>query len=400
MKPTEMLPTHAAEEFGPLDSREQMPPEAEERTSLLLERAEDAIAENYKDEARRLLKAVLRSDPTNDQALMLLVYAAEDGEQSLHYLARLLDAHPQHPEIKKAIRWVRRRIPTSPGESTPTATPRWTWKTRRSLFVALGVASLAALIFAFMLWQLGKAPTVPAAQSVTPPGITSFDATPDLRPFIKAVKIVIPLFTPTPTATPTPTPTPTPLPSSAWVPVVGQPQTYNLSCESRSAVDLAGYWSVDIQELEFLDLLGLSDNPHVGFVGDVTMPPGSLPPYGYGVYAEPVAATLKDYGLDAKPMYNLGLDGLKAELLAGRPVLVWATYGMELFEPIEWTSRDGRISTIIPFMHTFVVTGYDETYVVALDAYDASLQRFPSDTFVQAWSLFDQMAVLVSGPLP
>jgi uncharacterized protein YvpB len=162
---------------------------------------------------------------------------------------------------------------------------------------------------------------------------------------------------------------------------------------------LAGYWGVSIGELDFLDLLGLSDNPHVGFVGDVTMPPGSMPPYGYGVYAEPVASALEAYGLDASPVYDLGLETLKAELVAGRPVMVWATYGMQLFNPREWTSRDGRVSTVVPFMHTFVVIGFDETYVVVLDAYDATIQRYPHDTFLQAWSLFDQMAVTVSGPL-
>jgi uncharacterized protein YvpB len=183
------------------------------------------------------------------------------------------------------------------------------------------------------------------------------------------------------------------------VPVVGRRQAYNLSCESRSAADLAGYWGITIDELEFLTLLGRSDNPHRGFVGDVDMPPGSLPPYGYGVYAEPVAATLRDYGLDARPVYDLGLDGIRAELLSGRPVLVWATYGMELYEPQEWTSSDGQISTVVPFMHTFLVTGYDERGLFVLDAYSATVHHYAADVFLQVWNHFDQMAVVVAGPL-
>jgi uncharacterized protein YvpB len=155
-----------------------------------------------------------------------------------------------------------------------------------------------------------------------------------------------------------------------------------------------------VGELEFLNALGQSDNPHQGFVGDVDMPPGSLPPYGYGVYAEPVAATLRSYGLDARPVYYLGLDGLRAELLAGRPVLIWATYLMTLYEPREWLSSDGQSSTVVPFMHTFLVTGFDQEGVFVLDAYDATVQYYADAVFLNVWNLFDQMAVLVNGPLP
>jgi uncharacterized protein YvpB len=181
--------------------------------------------------------------------------------------------------------------------------------------------------------------------------------------------------------------------------VLGRPQTYNLSCESRSAADLAAFWGVTVDELEFLAALGQSDNPHKGFVGDATFPPGSLPPYGYGVYAEPVAATLRVFGLDAQPVYFLGLEGLRAELLAGRPVLVWATYGLEPYEPIEWTSSDGAVSTVVPFMHTFVVTGFDDAGLFLLDAYDATVRHYSSEAFLSAWRLFDQMAVTATGPL-
>jgi len=182
--------------------------------------------------------------------------------------------------------------------------------------------------------------------------------------------------------------------------VVGQLQTRNLSCESRSATDLARYWDVAVGELEFLNALGQSDNPHQGFVGDVDMLPGSLPPYGYGVYAEPVAAILRSYGLDARSVYYLGLDGLRAELLAGRPVLIWATYQMTLYEPREWVSGDGQSSTVVPFMHTFLATGFDQQGIFVLDAYDATVQYYADAVFLNVWNLFDQMAVLVNGPLP
>jgi uncharacterized protein YvpB len=371
---------------------------------LLLRRAEAAARENHQAEARRLFKAALRHDPTNARALLSLVYLAEDGQASLAYLARLLDAHPHHPQARAAVRWARRRVPTSPTGVLPAslrdaavrARPAAPRRPRRMVYAFVALAVLVGL---GLLWGLGRPPAPPvqagASNAALPPTLPD----PTGQPLLQIIRVAIPLFTPTPPVTPTPQPSPTPTPSSAWVGLVGRPQTKNLSCESRSAADLAGFWGVAVDELEFLTALGQSDNPHAGFVGDVDEPPGSLPPYGYGVYVEPVATTLRAFGLDARPSYDLGLDGLRAELLAGRPVLVWATYGMELHEPVEWTSGDGRVSTVVPFMHTFLVTGFDAEGLTVLDAYDATVQHYPYATFLNAWDLFDQMALLVTGPL-
>jgi uncharacterized protein YvpB len=373
---------------------ERLPTNRIDGASLLLQRAEAAARQGHDDEARRLLKAVLRHDPTNSQALLRLVYLAEDGQTSLKYLARLLDIHPRHPQARTAIRWARRRTPTTvpvtPKEAPRPARERPT-VSRRPRGLIYGLASLMLLIGLGTAWQVGRPPAAPVQADVPPATLQPAAPSPKARPSVEIAN------TPEP---PTPTPPPTLTPNSAWVPVLGQPQSRNLSCESRSVADLASYWDVAVDELQFLTALGRSDNPHKGFVGDVDQPPGSLPPYGYGVYAEPVAATLRDYGLDAHPVYNLGLDGIRAELLAGRPVMVWATYRMEPHEPLEWVSSDGRVSTVVPFMHTFLVTGFDPGRVFVLDAYDTSVQYYSADVFLQVWNYFDQMAVVVTGPLP
>jgi uncharacterized protein YvpB len=368
--------------------------------SFLLQRAEAAVREKHDDEARRLFKAALRHAPTNDQALLWLTYLAEDGQSSLYYLAQLLDAHPGNPQARQAVRWVQRRIPTSGPTVVVQLEEQRKTVARRPRALVLGLVMLAAMIGLGWLWQLGRSPAASVQAEAAPAAPASALPVRTALPLMEVIRLVISLFTATPTPSPTPPPTPVPTPSSAWVPVVGHPQTYNLSCESRSAADLAGYWGVALDESVFLAALGTSDNPHDGFVGDAQLLPGSLPPYGYGVYAEPVAATLRAYGLDAHPGYNMGLDGLRSELLAGRPVLIWATYGMEPYAPVEWTSNDGQVSTVVPFMHTFLVTGYDEQGVFVLDAYDASVQLYPFETFLPVWDLFDQMAVTVSGPLP
>lgn len=190
------------------------------------------------------------------------------------------------------------------------------------------------------------------------------------------------------------------LPPSAMVEgLVGHPQQRNLSCESRSATDLAAYWGTDVTEDAFFRRLPKSDNPQRGFVGDVDMPPGSMPPMGYGVYAEPVAATLRSFGLDADAHRAMSLRTLKQELAAERPVIVWATYDMQLPGTQTWVSSDGETSTVVQWQHTFVVVGYDESGLTLVDAYDGGVRWFSYQTFAPAWDQLNRMAVTVAGPL-
>ena len=190
------------------------------------------------------------------------------------------------------------------------------------------------------------------------------------------------------------------VPESAYVPgVIGYPQNRPLSCESRSAVDLAAFWGVWVSEEGFFDTLPRSDNPHEGFVGDVDDPPGSLPPGGYGVYAQPVANALRRYGLDARAYRWFGMERLKEQVAAGHPVLIWATYDMLRPEIASWTSADGTTSIIVQWEHSFVTVGYDAEGVYLIDAYDGEAYYYSTDQFVPAWMQLNEMAVTVSGPL-
>jgi uncharacterized protein YvpB len=190
-----------------------------------------------------------------------------------------------------------------------------------------------------------------------------------------------------------------PLPPAAFVEgVVGHPQERNLSCESRSATDLAAFWGAAFSEGDFLRRLPKSDNPHRGFVGDVDMPPGSMPPAGYGVYVEPVAASLRSFGLDAQARRKWSLDGLLAELAAGRPTIVWATYDMQQPGLETWVSSDGVTSVVVMWQHTFVAVGYDEGGLTLVDAYDGGTKFFSYEAFDPAWAQLGRMAVVVRGP--
>jgi uncharacterized protein YvpB len=187
------------------------------------------------------------------------------------------------------------------------------------------------------------------------------------------------------------------LPPSAFVEgLVGHPQEHNLSCESRSATDLAAFWGVAFAEDDFFRRLPKSDNPHRGFLGDVDLPAGSMPPVGYGVYAGPIAANLRSFGLRAQAHQGWDVDSLKAELAAGSPVIVWATYDMQLPGVQTWVSSDGVTAVVVKWQHTFVAVGYDESGLYLVDAYDGVAKHFSYEAFVPAWDQLGRMAVTVA----
>jgi uncharacterized protein YvpB len=190
-----------------------------------------------------------------------------------------------------------------------------------------------------------------------------------------------------------------------WPPTVsvdglaGHRQEHNLSCESRSATDVAAFWGVTFTEDDFFRRLPKSDNPHRGFLGDVDLAPGTMPPDGYGVYVGPIAANLRSFGLEARAWREWSLDSLKAELVAGRPVIVWATYDMQLPGVETWVSSDGASSVVVKWQHTFVAVGYDEEGVSLVDAYDGVTKHFSYGAFLSAWEQLERMAVTVEGLL-
>ncbi|MFN8496449.1 MAG: C39 family peptidase [Anaerolineae bacterium] len=196
-------------------------------------------------------------------------------------------------------------------------------------------------------------------------------------------------------AEPPPAPTPTAIPNTATIPLVGGAQTKSLTCESQSASDLARFWGKPITEMEFFNRLPRSDNPFRGFVGSPDAPAGSLPPVGYGVYAEPVADTLRSFGLNAEASQGKGVNWVRQEVAAGRPVLVWATYGFKSVPVKTYVPRDGQQVPIVQYEHTFLAVGYDASGIWVIDALDGQRKHIPYADFDRAWSLLGQMAVSV-----
>lgn len=184
------------------------------------------------------------------------------------------------------------------------------------------------------------------------------------------------------------------LPEEAYVSgVVGYAQRFTLSCESRSAVDWAAFWGVRIGEKKFLNSLPRSDNPDRGFVGDANGAWGNTPPLSYGVHAEPVAATLRSFGLQARAYRGLSWDDLRAEIAAGRPVIVWVIGQMWPGTALKYTARDGQSTTVARFEHTMILVGYEPGKVHLVDAYTGRNQTYSQRTFMNSWKVLGKMAV-------
>lgn len=178
---------------------------------------------------------------------------------------------------------------------------------------------------------------------------------------------------------------------------LGKAQSFSLSCESRAAVDWAAFWGFEVSESEFLFNLPSSDNPDFGFVGNPNDPWGFTPPRSYGVHAEPVAALLRDYGLQAEAQRGLGWDDLRAEIAANRPVIVWIIGQMWDGQVREYTASDGQVVLVAPYEHTMTLYGYTPQTVKVLDAYSGRKQTYKLEVFLNSWSVLGNMVVTGHG---
>lgn len=203
-----------------------------------------------------------------------------------------------------------------------------------------------------------------------------------------------------PTATNTQIPTKTPRPTQPVIPydsvilgnISGQPQSYPLSCESRSAVDWARYFGAHISETDFLNNLPSSDDPNRGFVGNVNDFGGQIPPNSYGVHAEPVAALLRDYGVPATAVTSMSADAIRNEIDSGHPIIAWVIVGTIPGYGEYYTTRDGNSVLVARNEHTVIVFGYDPTGVTILDGGMVYWRSW--DVFMASFGALNNMAVV------
>lgn len=207
-----------------------------------------------------------------------------------------------------------------------------------------------------------------------------------------------PLPSPTPIPSFTTVPSPTPIPESVYLSGINSfRQSYPISCESRTAVDWADFFGVQIYESDFQFGLPLSDNPDKGFVGDVHDPWGQIPPYSYGVHAVPVATLLKEeYGLSARAARHFSLENLKKEIASGQPLIAWVIGNMVGGIPAEYIDQEGDKVIVAAYEHTVIVTGYGDDHIRYLN--NGKFYQVPVDTFLNSWGVLGNMVIYHKDP--
>jgi uncharacterized protein YvpB len=206
-------------------------------------------------------------------------------------------------------------------------------------------------------------------------------------------------FTSTPTKTRVPTRTPKPtnkpdlIPAQASIQgIIGHAQFYNLDCESRAATDLAAFFGIKFNEMDFQSKLPKSDDPEKGFVGSYKGARGQIPPNSYGVYGPPVAKLLRNYGMNASDVKNYSWNGIRKEIAAGRPVMTWVIGDVWPGSALSYTASDGNTVPVAHYEHTVIVIGYDQKSVAILDG-DTTYYRTVQD-FINSWSVLGYMAIV------
>lgn len=199
---------------------------------------------------------------------------------------------------------------------------------------------------------------------------------------------------PEPSPQPSPIATQNPLPTAAMITnITGHEQTYELGCEASAAVDWAGYYDVLIYESTFQFELPLSDNPELGFVGNVTTDGwGQIPPHAYGVHAPPIAELLRKYGLPAMAVKGMTLEDVKAELAEGDPIIAWVIGNMVYSSPVKIYDKEGNAVLVAPYEHVVILIGYDETSITYMN--NGYFYSVPTDVFLNSWSVLGNMAVI------
>jgi uncharacterized protein YvpB len=182
--------------------------------------------------------------------------------------------------------------------------------------------------------------------------------------------------------------------AEARLTVARQRQSHNLSCESSAASMVAQYHGVPLSEADVLAALPLNDNPHLGFRGNVDVAPGGIE--DYGVYAEPIMTILNSRGLQARLVAG-GLDGIKAAIARGNPIIAWVTYNCQPSTPTTVTIG-GQAVTLVPYQHAVVVTGYSVDGVWANDPWDAQEDFYTAVDFRRALGYLGDMAIEVAAP--
>ena len=209
----------------------------------LVRRGQVAARRGDRERAARLFKASLIADPSNTEARLWLAAIAEDPEESLRLLTRLLRDEPNHPRAVAGLRWACERIeaqaaarplsqppPTPQLRALPGAPCGGRFLVLRLLAVLLGLIGVlgGAFLVASHNWVEAEPPRPAPVLELAPASLDDSQMI-ELPPLYVAAPAPDPAqlpgaaaelptatatHTPPPTSTPTSTPTATPVPTA------------------------------------------------------------------------------------------------------------------------------------------------------------------------------------------
>ncbi|MGH2532623.1 MAG: LysM peptidoglycan-binding domain-containing protein [Thermomicrobiales bacterium] len=176
--------------------------------------------------------------------------------------------------------------------------------------------------------------------------------------------------------------------SSVWVP--RHAQRYNLSCEYAAAFIATSAFGGGVTEEVFLGQVPRAKNPHIGYRGDINGAWGNYD--DYGVYPEPLAPVLNEWGFVGEVFYSAGDPTMLINHIdQGHPVITWLAYWGNTGKVYD---DDGRY-TVFAGAHVVVVYGYDAEGVYVSDPATGRYRFWAWGDFLWMWETMDGMALAV-----
>ena len=87
------------------------------------------------------------------------------------------------------------------------------------------------------------------------------------------------------------------------------------------------------------------------------------------------------------------MNGIKQEVAAGRPVIVWVTGLVETGSSQIYIDAEGERVLVAPYQHTVIVIGYNEASVTILDG--SKIYQRNNTTFMQSWQSLGFQAIIM-----
>lgn len=194
-------------------------------------------------------------------------------------------------------------------------------------------------------------------------------------------------------------------------------QDHLLSCEASVAAMAAQYYrptppeGYTNWEQYFVKAIPIHCNPHRGFRGNIDglqrttnqNCDNNRGPYGYGVYAEPVAAAMTQIGVNAQVEYGVDYQAVAEAVKGGHPVMVWIfnpvyykKYNPGTMRRIEIDPETHQEYALIEGEHILIVRGVsgDEKRYYVNDPYRGRVYWISA---FNLWEEFNGMRVII-GP--